>query len=271
MALHNKWIRIYSDHCATYTPCAALRLYTEKNLTAVRGGNMSLPCRFSVPAHAAYWYKHNFTGASEDGASLVARDYQGITDHIPGFERFSITRDYSLIIRNIIVHDETTYSCLVFNMDLNEERGYTDLRVIALAEPLEPIIEIIEPCTFTAQGECIYHVDRSTIGKDTSEDVILVSKLFNVRPLPNLTWIGSNGRLHENATYQTKEKDGLFSISSQIQVSKSHLNHHYTCQAKGEAMNGTSSVVISFEDSVKHVSVQRSSTSSLQLGFIECS
>ncbi|XP_063959511.1 uncharacterized protein LOC129267461 [Lytechinus pictus] len=238
-------------------------LHTEKSLTAVRGGNISLPCNFSVSARAVYWYKHDFTGAPDDGTSLVARYYRGITEPVPGFERFSITNDYSLIIRNVTVQDETTYSCQVVGIntiDVETERGYTDLRVIALAEPLEPIIEIIEPCTFTAQGGCVYHVNRSTIGKDTSEDVILVSKLSNVRPLPNLTWIQSDGRLNKNATYQTQEKDGLFSISSQIQVSRSHLDHHYTCQAEGEAVNGTSSVVISFEDSVTHVSNDRVTT-----------
>nr|XP_054761137.1 uncharacterized protein LOC129267452 [Lytechinus pictus] len=228
----------------------AFRLYTEKSLTAVRGGNMSLPCHFSVPAHAVYWYKHNFSGAPENDAELVARDVLGVSDPVPGFERFSITKDYSLIIRNITVHDETTYSCLV--VDIERERGYTDLRVIALAEPLEPVIEIIEPCTLRPQGGCMYHVNRPTTDEDTSEVIILVSKLFNIRPLPNLTWIGSDGRLNENATYQTQEKDGLFSISSQIQIFKSHLNHHYTCQAEGDAVNGTSSVVISFEDSATH-------------------
>ncbi|XP_041470054.1 uncharacterized protein LOC121419662 [Lytechinus variegatus] len=244
----------------------SFRLQTEESLTAVRGRNISLPCNFSVPALAVYWYKHTFTmftGAPDDGASLVARYYRGITDPVTGFERFSITKDYSLIIRNVTVQDETTYSCQVVGidtMDVDTERGYTDLRVIALAEPLEPIIEIIEPCTFTAQGGCVYHVNRSTIGKDTSDDVILVSKLFNVRPLPNLTWIQSDGGLNKNATYQTQEKDGLFSISSQVQVPKSHLDHNYTCQAKGEAVNGTSLVVISFEDSATHVSNDRVTT-----------
>nr|XP_054761146.1 uncharacterized protein LOC129267461 [Lytechinus pictus] len=249
----------------------AFWLHTEKYLTAVRGGNISLPCNFSVSARAVYWYKHDFTGAPDDGASLVARDYRGITDPVPGFDRFSITNDYSLIIRNVTVHDETTYSCQVVGidtMDVDTERGYTDLRVIALAQPLEPIIEIIEPCTFTAQGGCVYHVDRSTIGKDTSEDVILVSKLFNVRPLPNLTWIGSDGKLNKHATYQMQQKDGLFSISSQVQVSKSHLDHHYTCHAEGEAVNGTSSVVISFEDSVTHGSNDRVSMTSIGISVI---
>ncbi|XP_041470055.1 uncharacterized protein LOC121419663 [Lytechinus variegatus] len=107
----------------------SFRLQTEESLTAVRGGIISVPCKVSVPAHAVYWYKHNFTGAPYAGASLVARDFFGFTDPLQGFERFSITKDYSLFIRNITVHDETTYSCLVEEIDW--ERGYTDLRVIA--------------------------------------------------------------------------------------------------------------------------------------------
>nr|XP_054761140.1 nectin-4-like [Lytechinus pictus] len=226
----------------------AFRLHTEESLTAVLGRNISLPCTFSIHALAVYWYKHDFTGAPDDGASLVARDYRGITDPVPGFERFSITNDYSLIIRNITVHDETTYSCLV--VDIEKERGYTELRVIALAEPLEPIVE---SCNVTAQGRCIY-----IVGENSPEDVTPVCLVHNVRPPPGLTWVRSDGRVLENATQQMQEKDGLFNISSQIQVTKADFGKQYTCEANGDAVNGTSSMKITIiEGDVTTVSHDR--------------
>nr|XP_054761138.1 uncharacterized protein LOC129267453 [Lytechinus pictus] len=227
------------------------RLHTEKSLTAVRGRNISLPCKFSVHARAVYWYKHNFTGAPDDGALLVALDdtiERGFTDPVSGYERFSIAKDCSLIISNVTVHDETTYSCEV--VDIVTERGYTNSRVIALAEPLEPIIE---SCNITAPGRCIYTVDENS-----PENITLVCIVHNVRPPPDLTWIRSDGRIQENATHQTQEKDGLFNISSQIQVTKADFDKQYTCEANGDAVNGTSSIKITIiEGDVTTVSHDR--------------
>ncbi|XP_063959509.1 uncharacterized protein LOC129267453 isoform X2 [Lytechinus pictus] len=214
----------------------SFRLHTEESLTAVRGGNISLPCYFSVPAHAVYWYKHNFTGAPDVGASLVARDYQGITDPVPGFERFSITKDYSLIIRNITVHDETTYSSLVVPIALADKRGYTELSVVALAEPREPIIE---SCNVTAPGRCIYVIDENS-----PDDIILSCAVYHVRPPPGLTWVRNDGRVPKHEIQHMQEKDGLFNISSQIQVTKADFDKQYTCEANGDAVKGTSSMKI---------------------------
>ncbi|XP_041470057.1 uncharacterized protein LOC121419664 [Lytechinus variegatus] len=68
--------------------------------------------------------------------------------------------------------------------------------------------------------------------------------VYNVRPPLGLTWVRSDGRVPENATQQMQEKDGLFNISSKIQVTKADFDKQYTCEANGDAVNGTSSMKI---------------------------
>ncbi|XP_063959141.1 uncharacterized protein LOC135154857 isoform X2 [Lytechinus pictus] len=78
----------------------AFELHTERSVKVVRGRNASLICSFTDPADAVYWYKHNSTGAPDNDAELVASEFLGRSDPLPGIERFRITEDYRLLIRD---------------------------------------------------------------------------------------------------------------------------------------------------------------------------
>nr|XP_054760971.1 uncharacterized protein LOC129267270 [Lytechinus pictus] len=189
----------------------SLELHTERSVKVVRGRNVSLICSFTDPADAVYWYKHNSTGAPVDEAELVAREYLGISDPLPGIERFRITEDYRLLISEVSIADETTYSCFVVLQAGLPKRGYTDLRVIVLADSDGPKIG---SCNTIVPGECTYNVPT-----DPPEEVVFVCELCGVRPLVNLAWVRSDGRVMEQALRPLiVEKDGLYDVASILKV-----------------------------------------------------
>nr|XP_054761079.1 uncharacterized protein LOC129267389 [Lytechinus pictus] len=224
-------------HC--FVVSSSFTVFTEQSVTAVRGRNVSIPCNFTGNPTIVWWWRHNSTGATDDDVTLVAREYKGIVEDV-GIDRFNITRsenDYRLTIRNVSLLDETTYSCQVELDILEDERGYTNLNVIALAEPLEPVIKL---CHVTTPGHCTYFID-----KDPPEQVNLVCELHQVRPAVNLTWIKIDGILRETPPPLIEERSGLSTVSSTLQIPRSEFDHQYKCEARGEAVNGISSMTAS--------------------------
>ncbi|XP_063959118.1 nectin-2-like [Lytechinus pictus] len=221
--------------CWMFVGAASFNLLTEESITAVLGRNVSLPCSFSVPVLAVYWYKHEFSGAPDDDAILIASDYMGFTDPIPGFERFRIGDDYRLVINDVLLLDETTYSCIVVPHHFDNQRGYTDLRVIALANPQVPIIS---SCETTEPGRCSFIIEED------EEGVTLDCNIYNARPPANVTWTSSDGSVKNNTEQQIYEKDGVFNISSQLWVSINEIGEDFVCVATGESVNGTSTLVV---------------------------
>ncbi|XP_041470981.1 uncharacterized protein LOC121420419 [Lytechinus variegatus] len=225
-------------HC--FVVSSSFKVFTEQSVTAVKGGNVSLPCNFTGNPTIVWWWRHNSTGATDDDAKLVAREYKGNVEGV-GIDRFNITKsenDYRLTIRNVSLLDETTYSCQVELDNHKDERGYTNLNVIALAKPMEPVIKL---CHVTTPGHCTYFIN-----KDPPEHVNLVCELHQVRPAANLTWIKIDGKLREIPPPLVEERSGLYTVSSTLQIPRSEFDHQYKCEARGEAVNGVSSMTASF-------------------------
>ncbi|XP_063959596.1 uncharacterized protein LOC129267275 isoform X1 [Lytechinus pictus] len=225
----------------------SFELHTERFVKVVRGRNASLICSFTDPADAVYWYKHNSTGAPDDDAELVARKFLGRSDPLPGIERFRITKDYRLLISEVSIADETTYSCFVVPQAGLPKRGYTDLRVIVLADSDGPKIG---SCNTIVPGECTYNVPT-----DPPEEVVFVCELCSVRPSVNLAWVRSDDRVMEQALGPLiVEKDGLYDVVSILKVPKSGFEYHYLCQATGDAVQNASSTKVTFEEGTVLVS-----------------
>nr|XP_054760972.1 uncharacterized protein LOC129267271 [Lytechinus pictus] len=225
----------------------SFELHTERSVKVVRGRNASLICTFTDSAHAVYWYKHNSTGAPDDDAEVVASELLGRSDPLPGMERFRITEDYRLLISEVSIADETTYSCVVVPRTGETTRGYTDLRIIDLADSLGPIIG---PCNTFVPGECTYNVLT-----DPPEEFVFVCELDDVRPPVNLIWIRSDDRVMEQALGPLiVEKDGLYDVKSILKVPKSGFEYHYVCQATGDAVQNASSTKLTFEEGTVLVS-----------------
>ncbi|XP_063959598.1 uncharacterized protein LOC135155049 [Lytechinus pictus] len=218
----------------------SFELHTERSVNVVRGRNASLICSFTDSAHAVYWYKHNSTGAPDDDAELVAREYLGMSDPVPGIERFRITEDYTLLISEVSIADETTYSCVVVPQTGETTRGYTDLRIIVLADSIGPRIY---PCNTFIPGECTYNVPT-----DPPEEVLFACEVSDVRPLVNMAWVRSDDRVMEQALGPLiVEKDGLYDVASILKIPKSGFDYYYSCQATGDAVNNVSSTKVTFE------------------------
>ncbi|XP_041470032.1 T-cell surface protein tactile-like [Lytechinus variegatus] len=225
----------------------AFELHTERSVKVVRGRNASLICSFTDPADAVYWYKHNSTGAPDDDAELVASEFLGISDPLPGIERFRITEDYRLLISDVSIADETTYSCFVVLQTGITKRGYTDLRVIVLADSDGPKIG---SCNTFVPGECTYNVPT-----DPPEEVVFVCELCGVRPSVNLEWVRSDDRVMEQALGPLiVEKDGLYKVASILEVPESGFDYDYLCQATGDAVQNASSTKLTFEEGTVLVS-----------------
>nr|XP_054761082.1 uncharacterized protein LOC129267393 [Lytechinus pictus] len=225
-------------HC--FVVSSSFTVFTEQSVTAVKGGNVSIPCNFTGNPTFVWWWKHDSTGATDDDVTLVAREFEGIVEDA-GIDRFNITKsenDYRLTIRNVSLLDETTYSCQVELDNHEDERGYTNLSVLALAEPLEPVIKL---CHVTTPGHCTYFID-----KNPPEQVNLVCELHQVRPPVNLTWKKIDGILRETDPPLVYDQNGLYTVSSVLQISRSEFDHQYKCEARGQAVNGVSSTTASF-------------------------
>eukprot|EP00057_Strongylocentrotus_purpuratus_P003407 XP_003726585.1 PREDICTED: uncharacterized protein LOC100893534 isoform X1 [Strongylocentrotus purpuratus] len=218
---------------------ANLEVTTDPNATAFRGGSITLTCRFIGEPFAIYWYKHNRTGAPDNTADIVVRYFNGQWLSSDKYPRYNITSDYSMVISDVQIEDEETYSCEVVLKDDASGKNNTDLTVIALANPLHPVVS---GCIMTKPRECVYEVQ----GADT-EIFALRCRVEQVRPAVSLSWTTRRDVEIETPTIPvTDPKDGLFNATRDLTVTRTEIENgeSFVCQASGDSVNGTSKLVV---------------------------
>ncbi|XP_071510270.1 uncharacterized protein [Diadema antillarum] len=202
---------------------------TKPFVTAYWGRSVELPCQISRPPFAVFWYQHNFTGAPDNNARIVVQHFSG-EDIARAGPRFEITSEFSLMIHNVSVQDETTYSCRVaWNPD--QMTNYTHLRVVALADELTPIV--VKNCRKNGTNRCVYYIDPS------ESTIQLRCEVVGVRPAVNLTWTDAlTGEVLPAGKPEEKvdEKTGLVTVSRVTPISGSDIGQDRICQAKGESV-----------------------------------
>eukprot|EP00057_Strongylocentrotus_purpuratus_P024374 XP_011678848.1 PREDICTED: uncharacterized protein LOC100893534 isoform X4 [Strongylocentrotus purpuratus] len=216
-----------------------LEVITNPNATAYRGGKITLPCRFSGVPEAVYWHKHNRTGAPDNTATLVVSKVKDQDVYQPVDLRYTITTDHSLVISDVQIEDETTYSCEVSVPNAPTGRNYTDLTVIVLAKQLHPVVS---DCTVNKPGECVYEIP----GADTNV-IVLRCRVEQVRPEVSLIWTNPRGVEIETPTISvTGPEGGLFNTTGDLTVTRTEIENgeSFVCQASGDSVNGTSKLVV---------------------------
>ncbi|XP_072166122.1 uncharacterized protein [Diadema setosum] len=210
---------------------------TKTFVTAYWGKSVELPCQISRPPYAVFWYQHNFTGAPDNNARVVVQNFDGEELARVG-PRFEITSNFSLVIHDVSVEDETTYSCRVAWFD-DQMTSYTHLRVVALADEFSPIV--VENCRKKGTDRCTYYIDPS------ESTIQLKCEVIDVRPAVNLTWIDAltgevlpAGKTNRTLDWET----GLITVYRVTPVSGSDKGQDRMCQANGEAVGGVSNLTV---------------------------
>ncbi|XP_072166182.1 uncharacterized protein [Diadema setosum] len=161
------------------SPSGEGQVSTKPFVTAYLGRSVELPCEISRPPYTVFWYEHLSTGAPDKDPKIVVQNING-EDIATTEPRFEITSDFSLMIHNVTVQDETTYSCRVVWFD-DQMTSYTHLRVVALADKLNPIV--VANCRRNGTDRCVYYIAPS------ESTIQLKCQVSGVRPAVNLTWI----------------------------------------------------------------------------------
>ncbi|XP_072166124.1 uncharacterized protein [Diadema setosum] len=208
---------------------------TKPVVTAYWGKSVELPCEISRPPLAVLWFQHTFIGAPDNEGRVVVEHFDSENIEKAG-QRFEITSNFSLMIHNVSVQDETTYSCLVTWFD-DQVTNYTDLRVIVSADDRSPIT--VDNCLKNDSGKCVYYIDPS------ESTIQLRCKVVGVRPAVNLTWtdpltgeVVPSGKTYRDVVVKT----GLITVYRDTQVSASDTDQDLICQANGEA-----DIILDFE------------------------
>ncbi|XP_030834857.1 uncharacterized protein LOC115921503 [Strongylocentrotus purpuratus] len=218
-----------------------LEVITNPNATAYRGGNITLPCRFSGVPEAVYWHKHNRTGAPDDQATLVVSKVKDQDVYQPVDPRYDITTDHSLVISDVQIEDETTYSCEVSVPNAPTGKNYTALTVIALAKKLYPVVRGCMVTERAKPGKCVYEVRADT------ENFVLMCRVEQVKPVVSLSWTNQyNDERTINRLVTGPDEDGLFNATSELRVSRTEIENgdSFVCKATGESVKGTSALVV---------------------------
>ncbi|XP_072166125.1 uncharacterized protein [Diadema setosum] len=212
---------------------------TKLFVTAYFGRSVELPCEISRPPYTVFWYQHISSGAPDEASRIVVQNING-EDIATTEPRFEITSDFSLMIHNVTVQDETTYSCRVGWFD-DQMTRYTQLRVVALADELNPIT--VENCRKNGTDKCMYIIDPS------EPTIQLKCEVVGVRPAVKLTWTDAltgemlrSGKTNERVDTKT----GLVTVFRVTAISGLDINQDrmILCQAKGEAVRGTSRLTV---------------------------
>ncbi|XP_072176159.1 uncharacterized protein [Diadema setosum] len=210
---------------------------TVPAISALRGSTVELPCEVDRPFIAVYWYRHNSTG--DPDYKIVIQNYQNKI-HNNGGPRFNMTPTHTLVLRNVSVADETTYSCHAALRNGDWPRGSTNLSVIVRAEPLHPTVD---HCKTTSEGECTY-----TVGKLMEEFELfpIVCRVNMIRPAVSLSWISVKGDTHseEYAWKETPAEGGLWNVSLGLRVSRYDVERKFRCLAEGISVKGSTEMVV---------------------------
>ncbi|XP_072176153.1 uncharacterized protein [Diadema setosum] len=206
---------------------------------SVAGSTVELPCEFHESVAAVTWYRHSFLGdTAAENAEILAYMLESKVTNEAG-ARFSITPTYALVVINISVEDETTYSCYVALNAGGGYASYVNLTVINLAQPLHPTVDY---CTPIREGVCIYTVAESI---EDSETFTIICRVNMVRPAVRLSWNITEGGT--NLMDEKQEEGGLWNVSLPIKVSKYDVGSRLTCLAAGSAVNGSSKITAFIE------------------------
>ncbi|XP_072176157.1 uncharacterized protein [Diadema setosum] len=206
---------------------------------SVAGSTVELPCEIHESVAAVTWYRHSFLGdTATENAEILAYMLESKVTNEAG-ARFSITPTYALVVINISVEDETTYSCYVALNAGGGYASYVNLTVIILAQPLHPTVDY---CTPTREGVCIYTVAESI---EDSETFTIICRVNMVRPAVRLSWNITDGGT--NLMEEKQEEGGLWNVSLPIKVSKYDVRSKFTCLAAGVAVNGSSKITAFIE------------------------
>ncbi|XP_071509922.1 uncharacterized protein [Diadema antillarum] len=210
---------------------------TVPAISALRGSTVELPCEVDRPFIAVYWYRHNSMGDPDYEIVIQNYDNQIIND---GGPRFNMTPSHTLVLRNLSVADETTYSCHAALRNGDWPRGSTNLTVIVRAEPLHPTVD---HCKTTSEGECTY-----TVGKLMEEFELfpIVCRVNMIRPAVSLSWMSVKGDTHseEYARTEIPAEDGLWNVSLGLKVSRYEVGRKFRCLAEGIAVKGSTEMVV---------------------------
>ncbi|XP_072175624.1 uncharacterized protein [Diadema setosum] len=207
-------------------------------ISGLRGSTVELPCEVERPSSviAVVWYRHNSTG--DPASTMVIQKFQNKVINSAG-PRFIMTSTYSLVIRDLLVDDETTYSCHVALGNGDSPRLYINLTVIVLAEPLHPTVDHCKP---TSDGECTY-----TVGKLMEEFELfpIVCRVSMVRPPVHLSWTSVKGDTHseEYARRNIYVEGGFWNASLALKVSRHEVGRKFRCLAEGVAVKGTTQMI----------------------------
>ncbi|XP_063959472.1 uncharacterized protein LOC135155035 [Lytechinus pictus] len=232
-----KWTLIVGVYSLSLITSAESALVVTTNLTATayKGRSITLPCRFEGEPTAVYWYKHNRT-APDAEPKVPVQFFQGkvFNEEEP---RFNMTADYSMVISDIRIEDEEMYSCKPVLEDDSTGESFTNLTVIALADPLEPVVPDCKP---TEPGKCVYEV----VGVVT-ESFELRCRVDEVKPAVTLSWTAQDGTERPSEeTPSGPDENGLFSVVSVFTVFRGEIGETFVCKATGDSVNGTSTLLV---------------------------
>ncbi|KAJ7304972.1 hypothetical protein JRQ81_010696 [Phrynocephalus forsythii] len=186
------------------------------------GQTALIPCRFSLPENGSYAYIHWYSLDKAQRKRIISLLKSKEQSEDPKLkDRLSITANFSLEIRKVVLQDATVYICQVGLGILGVAENRTRLRVSKAPEP--PVIQ---------------KTDRGIMASDSEKYEIAKCISRNGYPASTVTWykdeepLTENGKDIEILPRHIMESSGLYTVESTLlaQVTKDDRHAIFHCQ-----------------------------------------